>query len=132
MTTQQIETLIIGAGSAGLATGSHLRQRCIDHVILDKNHEVGAAWRHRWDSLRLFTPSRFSRLPGSVGTAGGSSWRPTGATARWPPFAPRAPPQLRSPSNPTSPEVSVYFSTLTSALAIVELPHASVTSYVMV
>jgi putative flavoprotein involved in K+ transport len=33
-------------------------------VILDGNERVGDAWRHRWDSLRLFTYARYSGLPG--------------------------------------------------------------------
>ncbi len=33
-------------------------------VILDANARVGDQWRRRWDSLRLFTPSRFDGLPG--------------------------------------------------------------------
>jgi len=33
-------------------------------AILDAGHRVGDAWRARWDSLRLFTPARFSALPG--------------------------------------------------------------------
>jgi putative flavoprotein involved in K+ transport len=33
-------------------------------VILDANERVGDAWRKRWDSLRLFTPANFSKLPG--------------------------------------------------------------------
>ena len=32
-------------------------------LILDANQHVGDAWRNRWDSLRLFTPSRYM-LPG--------------------------------------------------------------------
>jgi putative flavoprotein involved in K+ transport len=59
-----IDTVIIGGGQAGLVTGYHLKQRGIDHVILDENDEVGASWRNRWDSLRLFTPAGYSHLPG--------------------------------------------------------------------
>jgi putative flavoprotein involved in K+ transport len=33
-------------------------------VILDENQRVGESWRQRWDSLRLFTPARYSGLPG--------------------------------------------------------------------
>ena len=33
-------------------------------MILDANRRVGDAWRHRWDSLRLFTPARYDALPG--------------------------------------------------------------------
>ena len=42
-------------------------------VILDANERVGDAWRKRWDSLRLFTPAKFSRLPG-MRIPGASAW----------------------------------------------------------
>lgn len=57
-------TIIIGGGQAGLVTGYYLRQHEDDFVILDSNERIGDAWRKRWDSLRLFTPARFSGLPG--------------------------------------------------------------------
>lgn len=62
--TQHIETLIIGAGQAGLATGYHLRQLGREFLILDGNERVGDNWRCHWDSLRLFTPAKYDGLPG--------------------------------------------------------------------
>jgi len=59
-----IETVVIGGGQAGLATGYYLKRLGLDHVILDENESVGAAWRNRWESLRLFTPGRYNSLPG--------------------------------------------------------------------
>ena len=64
MTTQHIETLIIGAGQAGLATGYHLKQLRREFLILDGNERVGDNWRCHWDSLRLFTPAKYDGLPG--------------------------------------------------------------------
>jgi putative flavoprotein involved in K+ transport len=61
---ERVETVIIGGGQAGLVTGYHLRRRERPFVILDENERVGDAWRQRWDSLRLFTPARYSGLPG--------------------------------------------------------------------
>jgi putative flavoprotein involved in K+ transport len=61
---EYVETLVIGGGQAGLATGYQLSQRDLPHKIVDANKRVGDAWRNRWDSLRLFTPNRFNRLPG--------------------------------------------------------------------
>jgi putative flavoprotein involved in K+ transport len=61
---ERFETVIIGGGQAGLATGYHLRKRGIPFVILDASERIGDAWRNRWDSLRLFTPARYDRLPG--------------------------------------------------------------------
>lgn len=60
----RVDVLVIGGGQAGLAMGYHLAQRGVDHVILDAGDRVGAAWRDRWDSLTLFTPARYSALPG--------------------------------------------------------------------
>jgi putative flavoprotein involved in K+ transport len=59
-----IETVVIGGAQAGLATSYHLKRLGLDHVILDENEQVGAAWRNRWESLRLFTPGRYDSLPG--------------------------------------------------------------------
>jgi putative flavoprotein involved in K+ transport len=55
---------VVGAGQAGLAVGYHLEQRSRRFVILERSSGVAAAWRERWDSLTLFTPRRFSALPG--------------------------------------------------------------------
>lgn len=61
---EHFETVVIGAGQAGLAAGYWLAKRDIDFVILDGNPRVGDVWRNRWDSLRLFTPAKYSGLPG--------------------------------------------------------------------
>src|SRR5688500_5427531 len=62
--TPHVETVVIGGGQAGLATGYHLKRLGLEHVILDENEQIGAAWRNRWESLRLFTPGRYDSLPG--------------------------------------------------------------------
>ena len=62
--TDQFETIIIGGGQAGLATGYQLARLGRPFVILDASDRVGDSWRHRWDSLRLFTPARYDSLPG--------------------------------------------------------------------
>lgn len=64
MDTTQIETVIIGAGQAGLATGYHLRQRGRPCVILDAGARVGDQWRRQWDTLKLYSPARNDGLPG--------------------------------------------------------------------
>src|SRR5215207_11430894 len=61
---ERYETVIIAGGQAGLAAGFQLAKRGRSFVILDASERVGDAWRKRWDSLRLFTPAHFSRLPG--------------------------------------------------------------------
>jgi len=57
-------TVIIGAGQAGLATGYYLKMMNENFIILDENENIGDAWRKRWDSLKLFTPSQYDCLPG--------------------------------------------------------------------
>ena len=63
-TTTDIDTVIIGAGQAGLATGYHLQRRGIPFVILDAAARVGDNWRRQWDSLRLYSPAHVDGLPG--------------------------------------------------------------------
>lgn len=64
MGTQYVETLIIGAGQAGLSTGYHLKRRGRQFVIVDANARVGDNWREQWDTLRLYTPAKYDKLPG--------------------------------------------------------------------
>ena len=58
------DTLVIGAGQAGLAMSRCLAERGVDHVVLERGR-VAERWRtERWDSLRLLSPNWMSRLPG--------------------------------------------------------------------
>jgi putative flavoprotein involved in K+ transport len=59
-----VDTLIIGAGQAGLALSHELTALGRDHVVLERGR-VGQRWRERWDSLALLTPNWLNRLPGS-------------------------------------------------------------------
>lgn len=59
-----VDVAVIGGGQAGLAAGYFLRRVKADFVILDAQSRPGGAWRHYWDSLRLFSPARYSLLPG--------------------------------------------------------------------
>ena len=65
MVTERIDTVVVGAGQAGLAVGFYLAQQGRPFVLLDAHERVGDSWRQRWDSLRLFTPARYDALPGS-------------------------------------------------------------------
>jgi putative flavoprotein involved in K+ transport len=58
------DVIVVGAGQAGLAIGYHLAQRGYRFAILEAAAEPGAAWRGRWDSLKLFSPVRYNSLPG--------------------------------------------------------------------
>jgi putative flavoprotein involved in K+ transport len=61
---ERFETVIVGGGQAGLATGYHLAKRGRRFVILDAGARVGDAWRARWDSLKLYSPAAYDGLPG--------------------------------------------------------------------
>jgi putative flavoprotein involved in K+ transport len=61
---RHIDTIIIGAGQAGLAMSSSLTERGHEHVVLERGG-VAERWRsERWDSLRLVSPNWMTRLPG--------------------------------------------------------------------
>ena len=62
--TRQREVVVIGAGQAGLAIGYLLAQQGRRFTILEAAGEPAAAWRTRWDSLKLFTPVRYDSLSG--------------------------------------------------------------------
>ena len=63
-TDARVNTVVIGGGQAGLSVGYHLTRRRVPFVILDASARIGDTWRHRWDSLRLFTPARYAGLDG--------------------------------------------------------------------
>lgn len=61
---RRVDVLIIGAGQAGLGTAYWLtRTPQVTVLVLDAT-AIGHSWLQRWDSLNLFTPRRFSGLPG--------------------------------------------------------------------
>lgn len=63
--TADIDTVIVGGGQAGLATAWQLQQLGRTSLVLEAGQHVGDQWRARWDSLQLFTPARYSALPGA-------------------------------------------------------------------
>lgn len=61
---REVDVLVIGAGQAGLGTAYWLRRnRGLRALVVDAT-DIGQSWLERWDSLTLFTPRRFSSLPG--------------------------------------------------------------------
>ena len=58
------EVVVVGAGQAGLTIGYYLAGQGRRFAILERGDSVATAWRERWDSLTLFTPRRYSGLPG--------------------------------------------------------------------
>ena len=57
------ETVVIGAGQAGLAVSHELASAGVEHVVLERGR-VGQRWRDRWASFCLVTPNWTVQLPG--------------------------------------------------------------------
>lgn len=62
--SDQVDTLIIGASAAGLATAAALQEHHLPFEILEAGPEIGPAWRTHYDRLHLHTPKFASGLPG--------------------------------------------------------------------
>ena len=62
-TESSFDVVVVGAGQAGLAMGYFLKRQGRQFLIAEAT-SVASAWRERWDSLTLFTPRRYSGLPG--------------------------------------------------------------------
>jgi putative flavoprotein involved in K+ transport len=62
--TDRYDVAIVGGGQAGLAIGYFLSRQGSDFTILEAAEVPAAAWRERWESLRLFTSARYDGLPG--------------------------------------------------------------------
>ncbi len=58
------DTIVIGAGQAGLATGYHLQRAGLRFLLLEAGDEPGGSWPHFYDSLSLNSTARYSSLPG--------------------------------------------------------------------
>ncbi len=57
------ESIVVGAGQAGLSASHHLRRLGIDHLVLDADDAPGGAWQHRWDSLTMADVHGVADLP---------------------------------------------------------------------
>ena len=63
MTIENIDTLIVGAGQAGIAMSEHLSNNAVPHLVLEKNR-IAEAWRSgRWDTLVANGPAWHDRFP---------------------------------------------------------------------
>jgi putative flavoprotein involved in K+ transport len=58
------ETVIVGAGQAGLTMSWWLQQAGREHVLIDRRTSLGGGWQDRWDAFRLVSPNWTSSLPG--------------------------------------------------------------------
>jgi putative flavoprotein involved in K+ transport len=52
-----IDTVVVGAGQAGLTMSWHLQKAGRDHVVLDRRAGLGGGWQDRWDAFRLVSPN---------------------------------------------------------------------------
>lgn len=63
--TQSMETIVVGAGQAGLCASYHLSRQRRPHLLLEYRKSFADTWRNeRWDSFTLVTPNAMLRLPG--------------------------------------------------------------------
>lgn len=63
MFSARVNTVIVGAGQAGLSMSAHLRDHHIDHVVLERD-SIAERWRNaRWDSLVMNGPAWHDRFP---------------------------------------------------------------------
>ena len=58
-----VETLVVGAGPAGLAVGACLRRAGRDVALIERRDAVGSSWRNHYERLHLHTTRRLSALP---------------------------------------------------------------------
>lgn len=64
MPIEKIDTLVVGAGQAGIAMSEHLTQMGVPHLVLERNR-IAERWRsERWDSLVANGPAWHDRFPG--------------------------------------------------------------------
>ena len=63
MIPTRVNTVVVGAGQAGLAMSAHLRDQHVDHVVLESD-SIAERWRNaRWDSLVMNGPAWHDRFP---------------------------------------------------------------------
>lgn len=61
---RSIETVVVGAGQAGLIMSWHLQVAGRPHVVLDRRETLGGGWQDRWDEFVLVGPNWTTGLPG--------------------------------------------------------------------
>lgn len=61
-----LDSIVIGAGQAGLSASYHLKRLGLRHVVLDANTAPGGAWQHRWDALTMRDVHGVAELPDAM------------------------------------------------------------------
>lgn len=72
----KLDVAVIGGGQSAISCGYYLRRTDLNYQLFDKNKAPGGSWINYWDSLRLFSPSTWSSLPGVI-MPGGDSYYPS-------------------------------------------------------
>lgn len=62
--TRSVETVVVGAGQAGLVMSALLRDAGREHVLLERRVTLGGGWQDRWDAFRLVSPNWTASMPG--------------------------------------------------------------------
>lgn len=60
---RQVETVVVGAGQAGLVMSTFLQAAGREHVLLERRKTLGGGWQDRWDAFRLVTPNAVTSWP---------------------------------------------------------------------
>lgn len=58
------DSIVIGAGQAGLAAAYYLHKKGLKYLVLEDSNQTAGSWTKYYNSLRLFSPARYSSLPG--------------------------------------------------------------------
>ncbi|MGA5338743.1 flavin-containing monooxygenase [Streptomyces griseoincarnatus] len=61
---KHVDVVVIGGGQSGLAAAGALREQGVTPVVLEASGQAAGSWPDFYDSLTLFSPARFSSLPG--------------------------------------------------------------------
>jgi putative flavoprotein involved in K+ transport len=61
---RSVETVVVGAGQAGLTMSWFLRQAGREHLVVDRRERLGGGWQDRWDGFRVVGPNWTTALPG--------------------------------------------------------------------
>lgn len=64
MQTRSVETVVVGAGQAGLVMSALLSRAGREHVLLDRRSTLGGGWQDRWEAFRLVSPNWTVSVPG--------------------------------------------------------------------
>lgn len=67
---RSVETVVIGAGQAGLMVSQLLTEAGREHVLLERRTALGGGWQDRWDDFRLVSPNWTTSVHGHAYSGG--------------------------------------------------------------